>query len=248
MLIDRPASPIAAPTSGASWSPCGAADSFRRGHDPRAFEAGGEPERYDAVLATVPKRRLRGAARRRRWRDAPRPRYVAGSLARSSTTTALCVLLELDRPVLRFYWTNIADPTAVRRLDRADEPRSNPSTTAAGTSSTSPTTSSPATRCSSSTPTSCSIATSRACAGSTRTSRATGSSSLWLFREPAAQPIVTVGYRERIPRSTPASPGSCWRTPRRSTPRTGGPTTASASGLRPAPSSSNRSTPQVRAR
>ena len=30
---------------------------------------------------------------------------------------------------------------------------------------------------------------------------------LWLFREPAAQPIVTVGYRERIPPLRTGVPG-----------------------------------------
>ena len=45
----------------------------------------------------------------------------------------------------------------------------------------------------------CSTATSRACARSTPASRAPGCSRAWRSVEPAAQPIVTVGYADRIP-------------------------------------------------
>ena len=72
----------------------GAPGSFRAGHDPRAFERAGT-ERYDRVLATVPNdvfARLTGLPE-------PPIEYFA----------ALCLLLELDRPFSPYYWTNVAD-------------------------------------------------------------------------------------------------------------------------------------------
>src|SRR3954451_1738646 len=53
VMIDRPAARVGREGEG-FWVTPGAADSFRRGHDPREFDAAGEPERYDAVVATVP--------------------------------------------------------------------------------------------------------------------------------------------------------------------------------------------------
>ncbi|MEA2368788.1 MAG: hypothetical protein QOH38_1506, partial [Thermoleophilaceae bacterium] len=55
VLIDRPAVRLAQAGDGDGLlvQP-GAADSFRRGLDPREFEPDGEPERYDGVVATVP--------------------------------------------------------------------------------------------------------------------------------------------------------------------------------------------------
>ena len=72
----------------------GAPGSFRAGHDPRRFEAAGS-ERYDRVIATVPHdifAQLTGLPE-------PPIEYFA----------ALCLLLELDRPFSGFYWTNVAD-------------------------------------------------------------------------------------------------------------------------------------------
>jgi protoporphyrinogen oxidase len=90
VLIDRPAVRIE-PGFEVTY---GAPGSFRAGHDPRAFEPAGA-ERYDRVLATVPNDVLA------RMADVPDPgiEYFA----------ALCLLLELDRPFSRFYWTNVAD-------------------------------------------------------------------------------------------------------------------------------------------
>ena len=90
VLIDRPAVRIE-PGLEVTF---GAPGSFRAGHDPRAFEPAGA-ERYDRVLATVPNdvfARLTGLPE-------PPIEYFA----------ALCLLLELDRPFTRFYWTNVAD-------------------------------------------------------------------------------------------------------------------------------------------
>src|SRR5439155_14644826 len=52
VLIDRPAARVARADDGLTVAP-GRPASFRVGHDPRAFSADA-PERYDAVLATVP--------------------------------------------------------------------------------------------------------------------------------------------------------------------------------------------------
>jgi protoporphyrinogen oxidase len=103
VLIDRPALRI-----GPGFEvTAGAPGSFRSGHDPRRFEQAGEAERYDAVLATVPNEVFEqllapelGAA------------LAAGYLERLRSIeyhAAVCLLLELDRPFGRFYWTNIAD-------------------------------------------------------------------------------------------------------------------------------------------
>jgi protoporphyrinogen oxidase len=90
VLIDRPAVRIA-PGLEVTY---GAPGSFRAGHDPRSFEPAGA-ERYDRVLATVPNDVFA------RLVDLPKPpiEYFA----------ALCLLLELDRPFSPYYWTNVAD-------------------------------------------------------------------------------------------------------------------------------------------
>jgi protoporphyrinogen oxidase len=91
VLIDRPAVRIA-PGFEVTF---GAPGSFRAGHDPRAFEPAGS-EHYDRVLATVPNDVF---ARLVEAGDPPAIEYFA----------ALCLLLELDRPFSGFYWTNVAD-------------------------------------------------------------------------------------------------------------------------------------------
>jgi protoporphyrinogen oxidase len=108
VLIDRPATRLARAADGRVEVQPGARDSFRRGVDPRDFDADGEPERYDGAIATVPGdvflelldpglEAEMGADYLERVRGA---RYM----------TALCLLLELDRRFHRFYWTNVADP------------------------------------------------------------------------------------------------------------------------------------------
>jgi protoporphyrinogen oxidase len=90
VLIDRPAIRIT-PDLEVTF---GATGSFRAGHDPRAFERAGA-ERYDRVLATVPNdvfAQLTGL-------PDPPIEYFA----------ALCLLLELDRQFSDYYWTNVAD-------------------------------------------------------------------------------------------------------------------------------------------
>ena len=54
VMIDRPCARLARETGGRFALTPASRGSFRRGHDPRDFEHAGEPERYDAVVATVP--------------------------------------------------------------------------------------------------------------------------------------------------------------------------------------------------
>ena len=106
VLIDRPAAALARDEHGFLVTP-GAASSFRAGHDPRRYETGGEPERYDAVIATVPSDVFDALL-------APSLSEEVGDdyLARvrgAEYHTALCVLMEVDRQVTESYWTNICD-------------------------------------------------------------------------------------------------------------------------------------------
>lgn len=107
VLIDRPAASISRAGGAGLLVHSGAPGSFRRGTDPRDFATVGEPERYDGVIATVPGEIFLalldpelaaaiGAQYRRR---------VEGA----EYNGALCLLLELDRPFSGFYWTNIAE-------------------------------------------------------------------------------------------------------------------------------------------
>jgi protoporphyrinogen oxidase len=106
VLIDRPATRIARIPEGFEVT-AGAAGSFRRGHDPHAFDDDGT-ERYDAVVATVPNDVFLqllddGLA------EAIGPGYL-DRLRAIEYHTAACLLLELDRQFSPYYWTNIADP------------------------------------------------------------------------------------------------------------------------------------------
>jgi protoporphyrinogen oxidase len=106
VLLDRPVRSIAPGFVVESGAP----GSFRTGHDPREFAAAGDagPERYDAVVATVPNdvfEQLLDPALAARLDQGYRER-----LASIEYHTALCLLLELDRPFSDFYWTNVAEP------------------------------------------------------------------------------------------------------------------------------------------
>jgi protoporphyrinogen oxidase len=107
VLIDRPAARLG--TDGGSFVvTAGASNSFRAGHDPRGFEALPDPERYDAVVATVPSDvfcQLLDPD----LEAMIDPAYLA-RVRSSEYNTALCVLLEVDRRVTSSYWTNICDP------------------------------------------------------------------------------------------------------------------------------------------
>lgn len=106
VMIDRPATAIARAGHGFAITPA-APDSFRRGHDPRRFESGGEPERFDAVLATVPSDIFEQLLVPE-LRDQIGVPYLE-RLRSVEYRAALCLLLELDRRFSPFYWTNVAD-------------------------------------------------------------------------------------------------------------------------------------------
>ena len=173
----------------------GTPDSFRRGHDPRAFEAAGS-ERYDAVIATVPSDVFEALL------DPELASVVGedymGRLRSVDYHTALCMLLELDRRFTDYYWTNVADRSLpflglIEQTNLVDPERYGgrrflyvanylePGDALLGLSpdelldlyepglrAVNP--------------------------GFSRD----WINNMWLFREPAAQPIVTVGYHERI--------------------------------------------------
>jgi protoporphyrinogen oxidase len=188
VLIDRPAVRIALGLE----VTFGAPGSFRAGHDPRRFEPAGA-ERYDRVLATVPNDVFA------RLVDLPEPpiEYFA----------ALCLLLELDRPFSSFYWTNVADRElpfvglvehtnfveperyggrrflyVANYLEHGHELLDLDAD----------------------------ALLERYLPGLQRVNPAFDRSwvkASWLHREPAAQPIVTVGYHERIPALKTPVPG-----------------------------------------
>jgi protoporphyrinogen oxidase len=108
VLIDHPAAALRRDGDGFRVR-AGAAGSFRNGHDPRRFAPdGGAGERYDAVVATVPSD-VFDALLDDDLAAAIGPGYL-GRLRATEYHTALCLLLELDRRFSPFYWTNIADP------------------------------------------------------------------------------------------------------------------------------------------
>jgi protoporphyrinogen oxidase len=192
---DRPARRIAR-AGGALAVESGAPGSFRSGLDPARFEPAGS-ESYDAVVATVPSDvflalldgDLRGELGRTYVERVEAAEYQA----------ALCLVLELDRRFSPFYWTNVADPRVpfigliehtnlvpparyggrrflyvANYLDRADpllelEPDALLDRYTSGLRAVNP------------------------------EFEASWVRELRLYREPAAQPVVTVGHRERIP-------------------------------------------------
>ena len=85
----------------------GAADSFRRGHDPRRFDRRGEPERFDAVIATVPSDVFEQLLEDELRAEVGEP-YLEKTRG-IEYFAALCMVLELDRRFHPFYWTNVAD-------------------------------------------------------------------------------------------------------------------------------------------
>jgi len=196
VMIDRPARKVSLHDGRLVVLP-GAPDSFRTGHDPRRFPAAEPAEAYDAIIATVPNdifTQLLDAD----LTEAVGREYL-GRLETIEYHTALCLLLELDRQFTPFYWTNIADHelpfvgliehTNFIEPDRyggrrflyvANYFEPNHPTLALGLDELLDLYE-PGLR--------------KVNPGFSRN----WIKQAWLFREPAAQPIVTVGYHERMP-------------------------------------------------
>jgi protoporphyrinogen oxidase len=190
VLIDRPAAHVG---PGFTVTP-GAPGSFRAGHDPREFARGGEPERYDAVLSTLPSDVFEQVLE-----PGLLPEAYLAKLRGIEYFTALCLLIELDRRFSPYYWTNIGDDAIpfVGLIEHTNLiaperyggrrflyvanylPRGHPLLD---------------------------LDAEGLLANYTPGLRAVNDEferawikQLWLHREPAAQPIVTPGYRELIP-------------------------------------------------
>jgi protoporphyrinogen oxidase len=193
VMLDRPALRLARADSAFTLQPA-AAGSFRRGQDPRSFDPDGEPERYDAVIATVPNDVF--AALLDPGLTAEVGDGYVKRLEGIEYHAALCLLLELDRQFSPFYWTNVADRRlpfvglieqtnfvdyggrrflyVANYLEQGHELLG--------------------------------LEADALLERYTEGLRAVNPGfseawirNRWLFREPHAQPIVTVGYRERIP-------------------------------------------------
>jgi protoporphyrinogen oxidase len=108
VLIDRPAARLAREPGGNGYLVTPAApDSFRRGLDPRAFDPGGPPERYDAVIVTVPNDVFLELCDEQLVADLG-PEYVRRLRACEYYAT-VCLVLELDRQFTPYFWTNVID-------------------------------------------------------------------------------------------------------------------------------------------
>jgi protoporphyrinogen oxidase len=110
VLIDQPAISLRRDEDGGFLVKGGAPGSFRAGHDPRDFTPAPDApaDRYDAVVATVPSDIFEALLDDEL--AAAIGRDYLGRLRATEYHTALCLLLELDRQFSPFYWTNIADP------------------------------------------------------------------------------------------------------------------------------------------
>ncbi|MEA2347955.1 MAG: hypothetical protein QOG62_1742 [Thermoleophilaceae bacterium] len=108
VLIDRPAARIARAGDGGFLVTASAPDAWRTGHDPRNYPTDGEPERYDAVIAALPSdifEQLLDDG----LRAEVGPEYI-GKMNSIEYFEALCLILELDREFCPYYWTNVVDP------------------------------------------------------------------------------------------------------------------------------------------
>ena len=223
MLIDRPAVRIAPGFEVTAGAP----GSFRAGHDPQAFTADGA-ERYDRVLATVP-----NDVFERMLAPGLLPDDYLERLRSIEYFAALCLLLELDRPSQPLLLDQRRRPrAAVRRADRAHQLRR------AGALRRPPL------------PVRRQLPRARPRAARARRRRAAGAlPARPAAGQPGVRPLVGEGVvaapragraadrHGRLPRADPGaarrrSRDSCSRTPRRSIPRIGAPTTPCASATR----------------
>jgi protoporphyrinogen oxidase len=204
VLIDRPAAAVELSDGGLLVAPA-PPESFRRGHDPRKFERAGEPQPYEAVVVTAPNdvfEQLLGERARARVGD----EYVV-RLQSIEYHAALCLLLELDRRFSSFYWTNVADPELpfvglIEQTNLIPPQRyggrhllyvANYVARQDPVLDLSP-----------------DDLLARYEPGLRRVNGGFNRDwvrRMWLFSEPAAQPVVTVGYRERIPAMRTGVPG-----------------------------------------
>jgi protoporphyrinogen oxidase len=194
----------------------GAPGSFRRGHDPRAFArlspapaapdaSAADDERYDAVVATVPSDVFLGLLD-----DDLGAAIGAEYLDRLRATeyhTALCLLLELDRRFSPFYWTNIADTTIpfvglIEHTNFIDPERYDGRRFLYVANYLAP--GDPLLALTQDELLDAYLPGLRAVQPDFSPEWIVQS---WLHREPAAQPIVTVGYHRRIPPFTTGVPG-----------------------------------------
>jgi protoporphyrinogen oxidase len=196
VLIDRPAVRVDADLTVAY----GASDSFRRGHDVSSFEVAGS-ERYDRVLSTLPNDVMLGVCGHL-LSDEYRRRLGA-----IEYHTAVCLLLELDRRFGPYYWTNIADPEVefvglVEHTNFVEPERYNGRRFLYLANYVEPGHELLALDADS--------LLDRYEPSLRRVNPAFDRSwvlNRWLFREPAAQPIVTVGYEKLIPPLQTGVPG-----------------------------------------
>jgi protoporphyrinogen oxidase len=200
VLVNRPAARVEA-ADGGFLVHGAAADSFRRGHDPRAFAADGEPERYDAVLSTLPNDimlQLCGNLL---------PLDYAAKLHGVDYYAALCLLLEVRDQVSPFYWTNVADPDLpfLGLIEHTNfvEPERYDGRRFVYVANYLP-------QDHELLGLTLDEVLERYVPGLQRINPAFSRDwivNAWLFQEPAAQPIVTLGYRERIPPLQTGVPG-----------------------------------------
>jgi protoporphyrinogen oxidase len=202
--IDRPVANIAREAEGFNLT-LGAPDSFRQGLDPRTYPTLEPAEHYDAVIATVPSDvfiNLLDTKLQRRLKSDYLRRVRA-----SEYHTALCMVLELKQPLTRFYWTNALDSdlpfcglvehTNFIEPERYDNRRfayvanymSDDDHMLELTADELLTAYEPGLR-----------KLNKAFSRDWVVNR-------WLFREPHAQPIVTIGYRDRMPALDTGVPG-----------------------------------------
>ena len=206
VLVDCPAAGLSRFVDGGFVVSAGAAGSFRRGHDPRAFaRSGSAGGRYDAVVATVPNDVFLGLL------DDDLAAAIGDAyldrLRRAEYHTALCMLLELDRRFSPFYWTNIADTSVpfvglVEHTNFIDPKRYGGRRFLYVANYLAP--GDPLLDLSAEALLDAYLPGLRAVQPDFSPDWIV---ERWLHREPAAQPIVTVGYHERIPPFQTGVPG-----------------------------------------
>lgn len=204
--LDRPVQRIARREPDGFWVWPGAPGSFRTGLDPRDFAIDViEPDHFDAVVATVPSDVFE-LLLDDGLRDSLTPGYV-GMLRSAEYQTALCLLIEIDRQFSPWYWTNVGDPEIpfiglIEQTNFVDPERYGGRRFLYVANYLEPDDELLALEPD--------ALIERYSAGLRRINPEFDAGWIrnrWLFREPAAQPVVTVGYHERIPPLDTGVPG-----------------------------------------